>query len=155
MVGLSMGDWLSSLNRRLMCTAGCSTCMRHWLASLCSTIQMCSLQVMPCSRVFRQLALPLVVANVPNLCVIVLQQSPPAVRQGLKGNTRANTCQSTVDQQGYGIRYSMQSMNLERQDSSCMYLVHNGQCYSTNASLVLGREKSSIARKLQAKVMLC
>ena len=64
--------------------AGWSTCVHHWLASLCGIIQICSLQIMPCSRVLRQLEALLPMDNVPNPRVIVLQQQAPAVRQGYK-----------------------------------------------------------------------
>ena len=73
-------DWHSSLNRGPLCTAGWSTCLHHRLASLCGIILMCSLQIMPCSRVLR----PLTVANVPNPHVFILQQRAPAVRPALK-----------------------------------------------------------------------
>ena len=82
-----MGDWHASLNRGPVCLAGWSTCMHHWLASLCGSILVCSLQIMPCSRVFRQLAIPLVAANVPNPHVIILQQQTPAVRPAVKDSS--------------------------------------------------------------------
>ena len=60
-------------------------CMCDWLANLRSsvqTIQTSRLQVMPCSRVLRQLAILVAAANVPNPHVIILQQQAPAVSQG-------------------------------------------------------------------------
>ncbi len=95
-----MGDWHSSLNRGPMCMARWSACMHHWLASLCGIIQMCSLQIMPCSRVLRQLAGPLVVANVPNPHVIILQQQAPAVRPALKDSSEQTLIKAHVERQG-------------------------------------------------------
>ncbi len=58
-------------------------CMCDWLASLCGivqTIQTSRLQIVPCSRVLRQLATLVPVANVPNPHVIILQKHGPAFR---------------------------------------------------------------------------